>query len=49
MPRKALDEEGNERELTGEDDMAKCICHELDHLDGVVFLDKVYEFLEITD
>ena len=46
---KALDEEGNEMELTGEDDMAKCICHELEHLDGVVFLDKVYEFLEITD
>ena len=32
-----------------DEDMAKCICHELDHLDGVVFLDKVYEFLEITD
>lgn len=25
---------------------AKCICHELDHLDGVMFTDKVIEFVE---
>lgn len=38
---KALNENGQEVILTGEDDMAKCFCHEIDHLDGVVFIDKV--------
>ena len=37
---KALDENGNPVTLTGEGDLAKCFCHELDHLDGIVFLDK---------
>ena len=27
------------------DDMAKCFCHEIDHLDGILFIDKVTEFL----
>ena len=30
----------NEWEVEGEGLMARCICHELDHLDGIVFLDK---------
>lgn len=37
---RALDENGQEITLTGEDEMAKCFCHELEHLDGEVFLDK---------
>ena len=37
---KAVDENGNPVTLTGEGDLAKCFCHELDHLDGIVFLDK---------
>lgn len=37
---KALDENGNPVTLTGEGDLSKCFCHELDHLDGIVFLDK---------
>lgn len=43
---KALDENGEEITLTGIDEMAKCFCHELDHLDGVCFVDKVTEWLE---
>lgn len=43
---KALDENGKEITLTGEDDMAKCFCHEIDHLDGIVFIDKVVEWLK---
>lgn len=27
--------------------MAKYFCHELDHLDGVCFVDKVTEWLEL--
>lgn len=37
----ALDENGIEIQLTGEGELAKCFCHELDHLDGVVFTDRV--------
>ncbi len=39
----ALDEAGAEILITGEDEMAKCFCHELEHLDGEVFLDKAIE------
>jgi peptide deformylase len=41
----ALNERKEEIILTGEDDLAKCFCHEIDHLDGIVFIDKVIEFL----
>lgn len=44
---KALNEKGEEIIITGEADMAKCLCHELDHLDGEVFIDKVIEFLDV--
>lgn len=43
---KALNEKGEEIILTGEGDLAKCLCHEIDHLDGVLFIDKVTEFVE---
>lgn len=42
----ALNEKGEEVVLTGEGVMAKCFCHENDHLDGLVFLDKVTQFLD---
>lgn len=41
----ALDENGVQIILTGEGEMAKCFCHELEHLDGVVFIDKAIEFI----
>lgn len=43
----ALNEYGAPFAMTGEGDMAKCLCHELDHLDGVVFIDKVTEFIDL--
>lgn len=43
---RALDENGQEIELVGEGDMAKCFCHEIDHLNGEVFIDKVTAWLE---
>lgn len=43
---KALNEKGEEVIITGEGDLAKCLCHEIDHLDGVLFIDKVTEFIE---
>ena len=43
---KALNEKGQELHIVGEGDLAKCLCHEIDHLDGVLFIDKVIEFVE---
>lgn len=37
---KAYDRYGNKLIITGEDFLARCFCHELDHLDGVLFIDK---------
>lgn len=35
------DENGEEITLDAENLLARCICHELDHLDGVLFIDKM--------
>jgi peptide deformylase len=43
---RALNEEGGEVLLEAEGDFAKCFCHEIDHLDGILFVDKVTEFIE---
>lgn len=40
---KALNENGEEFELEGEELLARAICHEVDHLDGILFIDKVVE------
>ncbi len=42
----ALNELGEEVTLTGEGDMAKCFCHEIDHLEGIIFLDHAIEELK---
>ena len=39
----ALNEYGKEIIVVGEGEMAKCFCHELEHLDGEIFLDKAVE------
>lgn len=39
----ALNEKGEELLLTVENEMAKCFCHEIEHLDGEIFLDKAIE------
>lgn len=36
----AYDRYGYPFTLTGESWLARCICHELDHLDGVLFVDR---------
>ncbi|MBU5483876.1 peptide deformylase [Clostridium sp. MSJ-11] len=42
---KALNENGEEIILTGTGDLAKCFCHEIDHLEGILFIDKVVEYV----
>lgn len=41
----ALNENGKKIILTGTGDLAKCFCHEIDHLDGVLFTDFVTEYI----
>lgn len=41
----ALDEDGDEQILTGEGELAKCFCHEIDHLNGIVLPDRVTEWI----
>jgi len=43
---KAMDIDGNERELVGEELLARAFCHEIDHLDGHMFIEKVTEWYE---
>ena len=37
---KALDMEGEETIIEGSDFFARALCHEIDHLDGILFIDK---------
>jgi len=43
----ALNEKGEEIILTGTGDLAKCFCHEIDHLEGIVFTDFVTEYINL--
>ncbi len=44
---RALDENGKEITVEGRGLLAKCLCHELDHLDGKVFVDQIIEPEEV--
>lgn len=43
---KACDRDGNEFTLKAEGRLACCICHEIDHLNGILFIDKVTEWIK---
>lgn len=38
---KALDRNGKEIVVEGEELMARALCHEIDHLDGILYVDKI--------
>ena len=42
---KALDRNGNPFTVTGEGLLARAFCHELDHLDGVLYIDRASRML----
>ena len=42
---RAMDRNGNYYTLTGSDLLARAICHETDHLDGVLYIDKAERML----
>lgn len=46
---RAQDRFGKFFEITGEDLMARALCHELDHLEGKVIPDYARDFSEVTD
>lgn len=43
----AQNRDGKQIQLEAEGLLARCMCHELDHLDGVVYVDKMIE--DVTD
>lgn len=46
---RAQDRHGREFTLTGSDLTARCICHENDHLDGILFKQHVIRMLDEDD
>ena len=40
---RAQDRHGEPFEIVGEDMLAVCLCHEIDHLDGILYVDKMIE------
>ena len=46
---KALDRSGKEIVLEGEGLLARAFCHEIDHLDGILFRERVFEYCEQED
>jgi len=42
---RAQDREGNWYEAEGEELIARCFCHELDHLDGILYTQQMERFL----
>ena len=40
---KYLDIDGNEKEMEGTGLLARAMCHEIDHLNGTLFIDKVID------
>jgi len=43
---RAQDRWGKTFEIEGEDLLARAFCHEIDHLDGILFIDKVTKFID---
>ena len=46
---KAQDRHGEWHEYEGEELLARAFCHEIDHLDGHMFMEKVKEWIETED
>ena len=46
---KALDRNGKEFTVSGDDLKARALCHEIDHLDGILFTDKVTEYIDPSE
>ena len=40
-----LDKQGDSREMVGQGELAKCLCHEIDHLNGLLLPDRAVGWL----
>ena len=43
---KAQDRDGKWLKITGKELLARAVCHEIEHLDGKLFLDRVIRFID---
>ncbi len=43
------DREGKKARVEGTELLAVCLCHEIDHLDGILFDQKAYEFVDVEN
>lgn len=43
------DRTGKKHKLTAEDFFARAICHELDHLDGILYIDKAFDVVDVGE
>jgi len=46
---KYLDENGEEKTIEGTGLLSKVLCHEIDHLDGILFIDKIIEEIDTEE
>lgn len=46
---KYLDMEGKENILEGDGLLARAICHEIDHLEGILYIDKIIDEVELEE
>ena len=44
-----MNEDWEEVILEGTGFLAKAICHEIDHLDGILYTDKVIEYIDLEE
>jgi len=44
----AMDRKGTKVKIAGTELLAICLCHEIDHLDGILFTDKVIRYVELN-
>lgn len=44
---KAYDENMQEYIIEGTELLARCLCHEIDHLDGIMYVDKAEEMMQV--
>ena len=43
------DRKGKKHKLTAEGFFARAVCHELDHLDGILYTDKAIEVYDLPE
>ena len=45
----AYNRDGQRFEYTGEELYSRCLCHECDHLEGILYVEKVIRFVDVEE